>query len=325
MLGFKLSVPAFCGIAMLLAGCGSSIWTVSRTEQVPEHIDGAVLEYALANGQVALTSEWKASNLTISAPQSVKATPDYGSIHRLIYNHNEFSDDEIEVKMDGALVTSLSSTTEDKSTAVAKGLTDLFTQVGQTRTDLNKFFISEKIGDKNKDEKPKPSPCPDMTAVTLLDVTHGRRDSGYYTTYRRPDCSITIEFDKTVLMNNPKAVLGVSGFVSPLETSTSESYCDLVFCFRRTGAFTIKARAVMKMEGQVPIRTEWIQFDVMAPSLNLAFIRFNRRAFVANKTEIEFQNGIVSRFHAKNPSEVVGFLELPTQVLKGVSAAIIIH
>ena len=81
----------------------------------------------------------------------------------------------------------------------------------------------------------------------------------------------------------------------------------------------------MSMSGQKPVSTEWISFDVMAPSLKLAFIRFNRRAFVANKTEIEFQNGIVSRFHAKNPSEVVGFLEFPTQVLKGVSAAIIIH
>ena len=319
MSGFNLSIPALCGIAMLLAGCGSSsIWTAYYQGQVPADIDGAVLDYALAQGEVTLTADYKNGHLTISAPQSIKATADYGDVHHLVYDHNNFSDDEIEIKMDGALVTSLSSTTEDKSTAVAKGITDLITQVGQTRKDvLENIAVVEK---KKNDDKPPP-PCSDMQWVQSYNLTHGSVGRGYYTTPHDDGCSLSITIAPKP---QPRHILGVSGFVAPLATEQSIQLCDHVFCFRRAGVYTVTATAEVNNHG-IKTPAGPITFDVMAPSLKLAFIRFNRRAFVANKTEIEFQNGIVSRFHAKNPSEVVGFLEFPTQVLKGVSAAIIIH
>jgi hypothetical protein len=72
--------------------------------------------------------------------------------------------------------------------------------------------------------------------------------------------------------------------------------------------------------------TDTLTFRVLAPSQAIGFVRFNRRAFVINKTFITFgSNGLVNEFYASNPSEVVGFIQVPTELMKGVTAAIVIH
>jgi hypothetical protein len=47
---------------------------------------------------------------------------------------------------------------------------------------------------------------------------------------------------------------------------------------------------------------------------------------VKNQTAITFaSNGVLSEFSATNPSEVLGFLALPTAIGGAVAAAVLIH
>jgi hypothetical protein len=62
---------------------------------------------------------------------------------------------------------------------------------------------------------------------------------------------------------------------------------------------------------------------ITAPhSTELGFVHFNRRRFVTNSTTLTFTNGMVSKFTAKDPSELVGFLSLPAELLKGAVIAV---
>ncbi|MEH2547546.1 hypothetical protein V1283_004191 [Bradyrhizobium sp. AZCC 2262] len=310
--------------SVILASCGNSLWTLADGEQPPTNLDGAFLSYALAQGEVSFTAEFKDKRLTLSSDQKMTATADYNAMYRVVYGHNSFSNDDIDIQMEGALIKSLSSTTEDRSIAVVQGVTALLTQVSATQKDLEK---SKSIAKMLPDAGPAaPPPCTDMTVVHQTNVTHGRGKT-MTTKAGEPSCSIRFNIKLTPHLDK---IMAISGFV-PQETTTEDPgpFCKYVFCFRRAGLFTLEATAMLVQKADretILSTTPPVRFDVLAPVNNaLGYVKFGRRAFVKNKTVIAFSNGLVSGFTASNPSEVVGAIQLPTELLKGVSAAIVIH
>jgi len=62
------------------------------------------------------------------------------------------------------------------------------------------------------------------------------------------------------------------------------------------------------------------EFETVAPRPELVgFLRFNRRAFVQNKTTATFTNGVLTGLSSTDPSSIVGFIMLPTELLKSVT------
>jgi hypothetical protein len=312
------NIASLIFICSFSSGCGNSLWTVARGEAEPSELDGAILSYALAKGEVVFSADFTSNKLVLTSDQKVVAAADHKQMFRLVYEHNAFAADEIDIQMEGALVKSLSSTTEDRSIAAVQGVTALLTQVAATQKDIAKMntFLSEKVA-----ETPT---CPDFKAIHRKDVTNGGSGRTSYTQIGDPNC--TVKFDVTAEFNQG-SVLEVAGFTArPTTADNLSMFCRYAFCFRKAANFTLKATAILMKNGTATgITAGPLIFDVFAPSQALGYVRFNRRAFVKNKTVVTFTNGIVSGFSASNPSEVVGALQLPTELLKGVSAAIVIH
>ncbi|MGT2438155.1 hypothetical protein ACU4GH_22605 [Bradyrhizobium betae] len=314
------SAIAGIGLSFLLAGCGTSLWTVAKDDYVPDEYDGALMSYALAKGEVSVSAEFTGNKLTLSSDGKVTATPDYNEMYRLAYTHHSLSDDEIDITLENGLVKSLTSTTEDKSVAVVQGVTALLTQVASTKADLLKIntLLPEK-----KAEEPKPI-CTDFKAVFRKDITNDRSMGGpNYTQIGDPDCKI--EFTVTSTIKSRR--FEVAGFTAkPATVDDLSSFCRRAFCFRKAAVYQVTATAKLYKAGVYrDITAGPLTFEVLAPTRDLAYVRFDRRAFVQNKTSVTFTNGVLTGFSAKNPSEVVGALRLPTELLKGVSAAIVLN
>ncbi|WP_157038880.1 hypothetical protein [Rhodopseudomonas palustris] len=310
--------------SVLLCSCGNSMWSASSNLDIPPNLDGAVLSYAMAQGEVSFSAEYTNKRLLLSSDQKMTATPDYGAMFKVVYDHNSFSSDDIEIQMDGALVKSLSSSTEDRSIAVVQSVTALLTQAGATQKDLEKSRVfSNFIAD-----TPAMPPCSDMKAVAQKDITNNRRHRTTITQLGEPSCSIRFAIE---VKSHPDKVLSFNGFIPQNDIGTNpDQVCNFSFCFRRAGLFSVKGYAKLVQKGQngekTLATTPPVSFQVLAPvASELGFVRFNRRAFVKNKTVISFNNGILSGFSASNPSEVVGAVQLPSELLKGVSAAFLIH
>ena len=100
------------------------------------------------------------------------------------------------------------------------------------------------------------------------------------------------------------------------------------FCFRLAALFEISVSAHLEQTGADPTpEVKLPPFTVVTPVAgHLGYVHFDRRAFVANKAGITFDAaGLVSGFTATNPSEVLGFIVLPTAIAAGVAAAVALH
>jgi hypothetical protein len=123
--------------------------------------------------------------------------------------------------------------------------------------------------------------------------------------------------------------MGVRGYARPIdEQNDPQTVCanNYAFCFRLGRMYRVTATAYLKQEGvQKPLAEAAIPaFNVIAPARDdFGYVRFDRRAFVKNKTALTFgANGLVSGFSATNPSEVLGFFALPTAVAAGFAAGV---
>jgi hypothetical protein len=311
--------------SVFLASCGSSLWTETQGTPSRGAIDGAVMTYALAKGEIAFEADVKDGVLSFSTDRKVSAVPDYGvGLRKLVYNHSGLSDDDVAIQLNGAIVKSVSTTTADKSVQAIQGATALLTQVAAAQTALIKANITF-VG-KPADTKPT-STCPNSNVTYVHGVTYGNAGN-YFPRQDRTACHVEITVQVIAL---PNGALDFRSFAnsddavtSPIETCET----SFVFCFRRGHLFLIKARAQLyngkdKLGGEVTLP----DFVVTAPELgHVGYVRFDRRAFVANKTTLTFDdNGVLSGFSATNPSEVIGFISVPTAFAAGVAAAAALH
>lgn len=304
------SIAGLATAALVLGGCGPSVWSLNNKEEVAAQFDGALVGYALASGVVQFSAAFTKDGLTLTSDQQVKAVPDFDHQHVLAYNHHGLSNDDVSIELDGALLQQVSSTTEDKSVATIQAVNALLTQAAATQKAFTAMTLdlSEKL-----DKAPPTLPCTDMKVSRSLNVTHGKplKEILQQASAKDSGCELHI----TITPAAPTHTLGVVGFPRDQRDNPTESYCDYAVCFRLAGAYHISAIAEVKQKGK-SLATTTMEFDVLAPRPDkIGFVRFNRRAFVQNTTTIKWKNGIVSHFAAKNPSEVFGSISLPTAVL----------
>lgn len=319
--GIVLGFPLF----ICLVGCGPVFWTVDSAAPIPDSLDGALLSYTLAQGEVTFSVSYTDSTqvLSLTSDQVVTGKPDYARAYVLAYSHNAFSSDDITVDFKSGLITKISASTQDQTITAIQTATALLTQIAATQTALS---TTPSKGTKVAADVTAPK-CGDIKAQNVFDVTHGVPHFSY-TQFGNATCEIKI----TVVRDpTPLRILGIAGFpTGPLDHPDKAS-CNFAVCFRIGGAYHLRAVARIQQiyKGKILLdqSTEPLDFTVLAPVEDaIGFIRFNRRAFVQNKASISFDStGLVSEFTATNPSEIVGWLQLPSELLKGVSAAVVIH
>jgi len=302
-----------------LSGCaGPVIKTVDKGASYPDRFDGALINYFLARGEITATASYSKESklLTVTLGDQIKAIPDFNHRHTLAYAHGALSTDEIAIELDNGLLKKVSSTSTDQTVDAVKAINALMTQTASTLA----AFAQTTTSAPRAAARTAAATCEgDMKSTAIKDVTFNAATRLSRDKITSDQCYIDISVTVT-----PRGVLGLAGFPQGSNDTPSEDICNEAVCFRMTGAYTVTATAVIRNasaadQGQAQKATA----DILAPhATNVGFVRFDRRRFVANTTTVTFSNGMVSGFAAKDPSEVVGFLTLPTEILKGVAIAV---
>ncbi|MGY3591495.1 hypothetical protein ACVIGB_008926 [Bradyrhizobium sp. USDA 4341] len=315
----RVAISAF--LVTSLSNCGAAVWTEMPNGPPRPEVDGAFITYALAQGTLNIQAELKSSDLTISTDQKVTAKADPNNIYSLVYNHSSISEDDINIQMDTGLIKSISTTTTDKTIPIIQGVTSLLSQVAATQSAV------EKAGRVAAAPPPIAPKCADMQSTYVRNLTH-KTGTAYITKPGDADCRVIFAVQQTLVSN---ALFGVVGFPHPEDIQlTSLETCErtYAFCFRLSGLYKVTVSAHVEKGGaKVSPEVSLPPFTVAAPVAGrLGYVHFDRRAFVANKASISFDSaGVVSGFAATNPSEVLGFIALPTAIAAGVAAAVALH
>lgn len=316
---------AFLVLAFLVGGCGGAVvWTETPLGPPRSDIDGAVLTYALADGDVSVQAQLKSGVLSLTTDQKVVGQADPNSMYQLIYNHSGISLDDISIQLNAGLVTSITTTTTDQTVQIVQGVTGLLSQVSATQAAIAKAAAVQP-----RVPQPAGTPiCADMQVTYVRNITHHHGQT-FITQPGTQGCTVQFWVHQTLVSRLP---LGVRGFAAPDESGVPVAdVCrnDYVFCFRLGSIYRIGVSAIVvdKNGHAASDRIRLPPFTVAAPDASkLGFVRFDRRAFVANKTTVTFDGtGLLSGFAATNPSEVLGFISLPTAIAAGVAAAVAIH
>ncbi len=294
-------------VSLVLAGCGgSSVWNVNSHSPRAQY-DGATLTYALPKGVVSISADFKDETLTLSSTRQVKAEPDFDAGRQVLsYRHSGLSSDDVTVEFDGVLLKKVASTTEDKTIDTVKALTGLLSEVKTTREALAQPAAKETEGQKK---------CRNMSLSHDFEITKASQPPRSQTKSFKDElttCEITIKVEVEPIAGT---VMYVHGYAPPIAMHGNyHGGCIYAVCFRLAQGYKITASASLTGE---TFNSPPMIFNVVAPSLDhYGYVQFNRRAFVSNSTALTFDNGILSSFESKNPSEVAGFFELPTELLK---------
>ena len=335
-------------LALFVAGCaGPSIQTIHPNAYVPEQFDGALIDYALPKAEQPVKAQYDAkSALLLLTFDGLNTVADSQNVYTLAYNHAGLSTDEVEIQLEGGMLKIVSSSTKDQTIEAIQGINAILSQVGATKSALAPKSTSKAVTATQppKAKEPTPADCVDDLAVAgAANVTYGYQLQTV--TLKGPTlaaklrCTIKLTID----VGRPKRIFRIAGFPTVTPSATSDDpadigdICNQAVCFRLAGLYAVKATAVLRYyvkdetgketgaindmkdpggEGSFSVTSTK---EILAPSKgSIGFVKFNRRAFVQNKTSITFSNGIVTDFKATDPSELVGFLQLPNEFLKGV-------
>jgi len=308
-----------CVLCLLLAQCGEVIQTTPyNPHEYVGQLDGALVSYAFTRTELSVTASYKSGILAIAAP-TITPMPDLDHVHTLVYQHNALSIDAPDIMLEGVLLKQVSSTTTDQSTALVTAVNSLLTQAIATQTAL--------IGTPTKPPaKAAPlglvagAPCPDDMQVSRVQDLTNNTSHDLVIQQGSQKCRI----DLKITSGAPYRIFGFLGYPRADDVRPTEDYCNRAVCFRLTAGYkvTITASIKNRSTGDTVGDAQTITQQVIgAAPYDVGYVHFKRRPFTVNNTQISFTNGLVSEFKSSDPSEVVGFLALPTAAL--LTAAII--
>jgi hypothetical protein len=300
-----------CSLFFLLVQCGEVIQTFpnSRWDKHPGGLDGAQINYAFTRTELTASATYKAGAALVIAAPTTAAMPDFGHIHTLVYRHNAFSFDAPDVMLDGVLLKQVSSTTTDQTTAAIGAVNSLLTQAVATQTAINGAATKPAV---KADIAPATKCDSDLQVSRVLDLTN---DDLHDPVVQQSATNCTLDLK---ISAQPRATFGLYGYAREDDTGPTEDYCNSAVCFRLTAGFDVTITATLTDKSGTTTKTtsSHVSTQVLGASkYRVGYVHFNRRPFTANTTQLSFTNGLVSEFKASDPSEVVGFLAVPTAAL----------
>lgn len=266
------------------------------------------MNYAFARTELTASATYKAGAALVIAAPTTAAMPDFEHVHTLVYRHNAFSFDAPDVMLDGVLLKQVSSTTTDQTTAAIGAVNSLLTQAVATQTALNGAAAKPAA----KAQLVASKCDSDLQVSRVLDLTN---DDLHDPVEQQSATNCTLDLK---ISAQPRKTFGLYGYARDDDTGPTEDLCNNAVCFRLTAGYDVTITATVTDKSASPIRTitSRVSTQVLGASKDrVGYVHFNRRPFTANTTQLSFTNGLVSEFKASDPSEVVGFLAVPTAAL----------
>jgi hypothetical protein len=299
---------------LLLTGCGVSLTTDDILNIEAESFDGAYVSYFLPRGELSVVVGYdkKTGLLSLQHDDKAKIVPDLSQNYHLVYKHHGLSNDSINIQTDtNGIIKELSSTTADQSVELVKSVNQVLTQVGSLQEATAKILTVTPPTELPNEQVP----CShDLRANLNIDITYMKwvKDDRQWSS----KCSVEVKADIKLIDSLP-----MKGFPNK-DRSLSNFSCRDVVCFRLFGGYRVEVRATLYVDGKVAkingdevVAKSVIETLAPVPDM-MGFIRFKRRAFVKNTTTATFTGGMLTGFKSEDPSEIIGFLNLPTEILK---------
>jgi hypothetical protein len=302
----------FCfAFFFLLVQCGEVIQTFPdrSSDRYPGGLDGAQINYAFARTELTASATYKAGGALVIATPTTAGMPDFEHVHTLVYKHNAFSFDAPDVMLDGVLLKQVSSTTTDQTTAAIGAVNSLLTQAVATQAALNGSATKPAV---KADAVPSTKCDSDLQVSRVLDLTNDDLHDPV-NQQSATNCTLTLR-----IVAQPRRIFGLYGYARDNDSGPTEEFCNYAVCFRLTAGYDVTMIATVTDNSSKPSRTivSRVSTQVLGASKDrVGYVHFNRRPFTVNTTQLSFTSGLVSEFKASDPSEVVGFLAVPTAAL----------
>lgn len=341
----------FC-LSCLIAGCGKfAVYSdnplanedpVKLNEELG--LDGVVLSYALPKGELPVTVKYSKNFRNVSASHpGISYVADLRMKQIVRYQHNEFANDEATVEIDPKtlLLKSVSTTTDDKTADIITKIASVIKEASNLNAAIQELKTQKFTAAK---EEPTLARCKsDFQLDVRLPITYHTASMGGEDTDKAiltksfesifyeyatdkvggAVCKIEVRFVVTRVSKNFAASL-------PIDTTGSEgARCPVTaVCFRSPAVYTVKIKGDMyvqltdlnnepqgSMRRLLPIDIDLGQIAAPAPEIG-GVLHFRRRPFVANTTTATFADGMLQKIYLKDPSAVLGFLNVPIEILK---------
>jgi hypothetical protein len=345
-------------ILFALEGCSENIAkTIASASQKEGRTDGAIVGYYFPRAIWKLTASYDASSglISVSADAKPSILPDTDApMHWLSYAHAGLSDDDITIGLDGLLLKTVASKSSDQTVKIVEAANTLLTQIGTTKTSLEKAFATGGPAESGRPQQLTDSGCitnlKSEVTVDLSFIGRGRQRDLLWGAY----CSLYVHVTVSRLGMSPFKIAG--GIDPTLQAAQNLEYleriCERAVCFRPSQvvavavSITVKSNIIgvdgkpQKNDKNEPVigasnavllpkagaikpvpMTLTQQFNpVTVPSgtAGLAFVEFGRRAFVENHTSLTFTDGVVSEFKSTDPSIIANAITLSSDLLKTV-------
>jgi hypothetical protein len=344
------SVAIVSSIALLCAGCNSSVLETlpNGTFPAPGSSDAA-FSYYLPEGSLTFTATYgdKATPglITITPDAAIKTRPKTSQLHFLVYHHDGLSSDTVHVSYDAAgLLTTVESTTADQSTAAIEGVNSNLQEVAALQKALTPALAKAAATPQQILDEPKKTPEQLCQAASISKTISFNFDSQkeenttiISDTANDQKCILYVDIrldpDQKKQFDGPEISDYRNGSsIAESKNAYSQENCnENALCFYGSTIFTLNASAKLvytKLVGndvvvEPLVGPKKISVTVRAPDpTKHMFVRFDREAFVTNATSISFANGLLTDFKSTDPSEVVGFLSLPKDLLTSVTLTV---
>lgn len=276
--------------AALIVSCSLPV-TVEKIEREQQNFEG--IDYFLPKGIVDLTIKSNSTvdkdgkptgNLAVSLSiDAVKYLPDPFYHYNVNINHDSFYDDDISVAVDEkGLLKSVNSITTDRTADIIQKIAEAPTQI------LKVTFLPE---------KPR---------VTKFDIKFSID----------PDSAVDRARLNEHLANiDPRIQFRAQPIVSiPSGRSKQHPDCGIHICFRTAMPYALELFTAEGSDVVVVAR----QIAILPNRHVVGQIPITRAPFVKKDFKLAFTNGMLTSVSLNNPSEVLGFVQIPITVAKAI-------
>ncbi len=270
--------------ALLASGCGGvPMQSQFIGDVAPQGAN--VVAYALPKGLVGLTIE-KKSNALKAPTLEVLYVPDPGARYALHFPSSAFAYDKPDVAVSPeGLLQSFNADNEDKSPEIIKNVTAIFVEVAKGA----------------QSEKAESQSASDYLGKLLFDPLDANSVGRARERLAMLDSAITLELD---------TLDGQSFRPLTSDELRDSGRCSASVCFRLLTPVIVRLNAggVLTSESivYVPDPRRVASFDV------------TRGACVHKVSKLEFTNGVLRHVNIDKPSEVLGCLTIPSEIVKSI-------
>jgi hypothetical protein len=334
-------------LTCLCSGCtGAVIQNVSDAHALAGRDDGMVISYALPNALLTFSAVYISTaaaavmnasggggnnssgsdknatvkaGLTITQDQSFTIYPDTSRQFYLSYAHAGLSSDTVSVAVKGALLQQISSESNDQTAAAIESLNKAIVQLGSTEKALapaSGGATSKREGPAPLVHLPPPADCDAVPAALQATRTINLSDGDVGATYSPQTVGpCTLRIVAKITPQGPEPTFASSQHLGADMLAGCRAG-DLV-CFPLARLIELQVTVEADdAKGVESSKTEKFLLTVPRED-DLGFVRFDRRAFVDNKTTVKFdtQSGTLTEFDATDPSAVAGAFNVASDLL----------